>query len=553
MLLSEEQREIVDNAEGHFLVRACPGSGKTYTIAAKSAKDIRQWERKRQGLAVISFTNVAQEKVLDDIENITEVAVGYPHFVGTIDSFINQFIFFPYIYLLGFDPEDVQMIGEPFQSSEGWYLKKRCALALRYDEAGDLFLPTGYAYELGAVKELGIAQKAADINNSKFTQSDAVFYSLQILELYPEVVDIVSARFPWLYVDEAQDTTPTHWKILELLSTSKENERFGVIGDPDQSIYAWNGAKPELFLSHQKALEDAGKQVFYLMESHRSSQVICDFYAPYSNLPGTPKAVNKDVSSIAIKPQIQGYKNNRDVLNVAREFSKKLPEGDTYKIVCQSHSFIADILASEQELPANDKIPIAGDDVNVFNLMHAKYDFDRGNYNSALLRAENVLFNILQTFDRETILSKNNLTIREWYTLIEEELEILPECHLSVADWCTQVKVLLNKNSHFQTLKFEPKRKNRGVDYASFVVMSYFTDADAVEAPQLIHTVHSVKGGTFDHILVVLGANQSRRLIKGIEGKTITDTEDKRKLYVAITRARKTLTILIPENQLTKI
>lgn len=550
MSLSSEQLKVVEDAEGHFLVRACPGSGKTYTIAAKAARDIQQWARKRQGLAVLSFTNIAQEKVVEDIEQIAGVRIEYPHFVGTIDSFVNQYIFFPYIYLLGFNPEEVEMIGEPFQSSEGWYLKRKCALALRYDDLGELFLPSGMVYELTSIKAMGIAQKLSDINNSKFTQSDAVFYALQILELYPEVIDVVSARFPWLYVDEAQDTTPTHWKILQLLAGSVENERFGVIGDPDQSIYAWNGAKPELFINYQIYLMETSGRVFNLLESHRSSQVICDFYAPYSSLPTVPRAVDPCVANLDVQPIITSYVDTKEILNKVKDYVNIAEEGESHVIVCQSHSFIAEILGCEQEASAiKGKIPIAKDDKNVFNLMHAKYDFDRGNYGSALLRAENVAFNLLKSFDREKLLQAKGLSEREWYTLIEEGLERLPYCNISVSEWCSSSTTSLAKDPIFSALKFEPKRKTQGIEYASYEVKGFFTDADAQEAEQLIRTVHAVKGTTYDHILVILGKDQAKRLLKGLRGEVITDTEDRRKLYVAITRARRSITICMPKEE----
>ena len=61
--LSDNQREIVFNKSGKFVVRACPGSGKTYCVSARLARLIHNWEKKHERIAVLSFTNVAWQEI----------------------------------------------------------------------------------------------------------------------------------------------------------------------------------------------------------------------------------------------------------------------------------------------------------------------------------------------------------------------------------------------------------------------------------------------------------------------------------------------------------
>lgn len=93
--LSDSQREIVFNKSGKFVVRACPGSGKTFCVGARLARLIHSWEKRHEGITVLSFTNVAWqeiEKKCSEKFRLTKIA--YPHFLGTIDSFINKYIGF---------------------------------------------------------------------------------------------------------------------------------------------------------------------------------------------------------------------------------------------------------------------------------------------------------------------------------------------------------------------------------------------------------------------------------------------------------------------------
>ncbi|HYX05967.1 MAG TPA: UvrD-helicase domain-containing protein, partial [Bacteroidales bacterium] len=85
--LSDKQKEIVFEKEGKFVVRACPGSGKTYSVAARFARLLKDWKFSHQGIAVISFTNVAWQEIESYLHNIFNIhtPIQHPHFLGTID------------------------------------------------------------------------------------------------------------------------------------------------------------------------------------------------------------------------------------------------------------------------------------------------------------------------------------------------------------------------------------------------------------------------------------------------------------------------------------
>ena len=100
--LSAQQQAVVDCNEPRIVVKACPGSGKTFSVAARMAKLLQENNLSRhQGIAAISFTNTACEVIQKELKETFGCRnIGYPSFIGTIDSFINTYIFLPYAHLV---------------------------------------------------------------------------------------------------------------------------------------------------------------------------------------------------------------------------------------------------------------------------------------------------------------------------------------------------------------------------------------------------------------------------------------------------------------------
>ena len=99
--LTYRQKRIVVCNEPRIIVKACPGSGKTFSVTARLARILKKNKLNRhQGIAVLSFTNTACNEIkmgLQEDWGINEVS--NPHFIGTIDKFINDYIFLPFGHL----------------------------------------------------------------------------------------------------------------------------------------------------------------------------------------------------------------------------------------------------------------------------------------------------------------------------------------------------------------------------------------------------------------------------------------------------------------------
>ncbi len=112
-----EQVEFLESS-GKVVLHACPGSGKTTIVARKLANYLQCWNRPHQGIAVLSFTNVASDEIRHQAtEMLPEgYCVDDPHFIGTLDSFIDNFIFLRFGY--GENPEWCEMAEQPQEDGD---------------------------------------------------------------------------------------------------------------------------------------------------------------------------------------------------------------------------------------------------------------------------------------------------------------------------------------------------------------------------------------------------------------------------------------------------
>src|ERR1035437_239014 len=88
----DDPRKTVIQSKTNLDVAACPGSGKTTVLIAKLAILAKKWKHNTRGICVLSHTNVARREIEKHLGNSSEGQrlLSYPHFVGTIHSFVNE-------------------------------------------------------------------------------------------------------------------------------------------------------------------------------------------------------------------------------------------------------------------------------------------------------------------------------------------------------------------------------------------------------------------------------------------------------------------------------
>ena len=122
-------------------MRACPGSGKTYCVSSRLARLILDWKNDYTGIAAVSFTNVAWQEIQKKIFNEFKLGdtISFPHFLGTIDSFINKYIFLPHGHLILKCKKRPTLVGEPHGIWTGKYFSDSLFDNISYKIDGTLY------------------------------------------------------------------------------------------------------------------------------------------------------------------------------------------------------------------------------------------------------------------------------------------------------------------------------------------------------------------------------------------------------------------------------
>lgn len=560
-------KEQIAERTGLFVVKACPGSGKTLSVAKRLAKALSDWEYLHKGIATISFTNVAWQEIEKDLDDKfkIKILISYPHFLGTIDSFINQYIFLLFGHLVMGIEQRPELVGPPYNNWEpigsGWFwgIKEcnwnRCKLNdFSYDVNNNLtnFSPKSHFENCESNHRFCMEKKKLFSKKGYATQLDANYFAMKILEKYPQIAKALSYRFPVLMIDEAQDTSEIQMKIIDLLIDNGLQEVM-LIGDPDQSIYEWRTAKPKLF---EEKYEKWNGNSLLLNENYRSSQKICNFLSKISSFNKIP-ASNDKYKYFDFTPQIWEY-NNQNYDEIIGSYLKLCKKRDiilnskNIAILARSKNLLQEISgmkkSSKQLDPWNDN--------NTENIAKSKYLFDRGNYKDAFHLLEKTVCAVRRDKrfcnkeELDSIVGEYGFI--QWRKEVYNLIKLLPDTGLRLGEWVEQSnkKIRTKENIIFDS-NFQLKiKRNRAPNMYSEL---YFNEIFGKKESRInkdnytMGTVHSVKGETFEAVLLFVKKKGGNNYYKKILISKIEKNEELRILYVAITRPRKILIITVPE------
>ena len=286
--LNPEQLEAASHFEGPLLVLAGAGSGKTRVLTARVSHLISEHGVPPDRILAVTFTNKAAGEMRD---RITRLLGGEPSgmWVGTFHS-VGARLLRRHADRLGwersfsiFDSDQSLRLVKNVQDSIGLDPKRWSPKAIRAEISnaknqlvdGDTFAKdTGGSFDL-FLRNVGSVfteyQRALKDQNA-FDFDDLLMKPVQLFEDYSDLLDRYRERFSFILVDEYQDTNRAQFRFVELLAQGHEN--LMVVGDPDQSIYAWRGADIRNILDFEVAFP--GALVVALEVNYRSSEPILD-------------------------------------------------------------------------------------------------------------------------------------------------------------------------------------------------------------------------------------------------------------------------------------
>ena len=248
---AERQEALLENRSRDF--NAVPGSGKTSLLAAKLLLLANKWPYANKGACILSHTNVAREEIARRLAQTDDGSrlLTYPHFIGTIHGFVNQFLAMPALRSRGLQVDVIddnvfakramaKLNGNRFFTLRGWLSRQHNGDALVsklyfkgpdlavVSEGGDLPSDKSDSGSQLAIIKSELAKAGVFRHRDMFAFADVA------LGCCPDLLDVVHRRFPMVFVDEMQDTSWEQEHILNRLFDGKSVvQRFG---DVDQKI-----------------------------------------------------------------------------------------------------------------------------------------------------------------------------------------------------------------------------------------------------------------------------------------------------------------------------
>ena len=297
--LNKEQQQAVQHTEGPLLILAGAGSGKTKVLTVRIAHLLAQGVNPYEILA-ITFTNKAAKEMKSRVEGLVG-DVANRIWLSTFHSFCAKFLRFELDNFLGYNSNFTI-----YDTSDSQAVIKAALKALNLD---DKYYPVGamiaaisdaknkllFASDFRKQARDFYQQKVADVyeyyerelrKNNALDFDDLLLVAVKLLQSNEALLDKYSKRFRYVMIDEYQDTNHAQYLLAKLLASHWKN--IAVVGDADQSIYAWRGADIQNIPDFEKDYPNCTS--IKLEQNYRSTKIILDAAnAVIENNEGRPK------------------------------------------------------------------------------------------------------------------------------------------------------------------------------------------------------------------------------------------------------------------------
>ena len=281
--LNPEQRDAVTTTEGPLLVLAGAGSGKTRVLTQRIAYLIGVCGIAPDGILAVTFTNKAAGEMRERVEKLLGAGAAAV-WLATFHSVCMR-ILRRDIGHLGYSRgfaiyDEADSLGVVRQAVARHRLDPKIVDARRLRWRIDQWKNAGDDPAAAARSAVDTeAQQAAEVyatyqrllaDASALDFGDLLLMTVELFDRFPEVLAHYRRRWQYVLVDEYQDTNRVQYRLVQQLAS--EHRNLCVVGDPDQSIYAWRGADLHNILDFEK--DFPGAKVVRLERNYRSTQPI---------------------------------------------------------------------------------------------------------------------------------------------------------------------------------------------------------------------------------------------------------------------------------------
>ncbi len=282
--LNDKQKEAVLHFEGPLLILAGAGSGKTRVLTHRIAYLIEEHQVPPYHILALTFTNKAANEMRERVNNIIEYGAGsiwVSTFHSTCVRILRRFIDhldYDNAFTI-YDSDDQKSLMKDICKQLNIDTKKykeRTFLNAISSAKDELKTPEQYADEVAKEYNKKIFgrvykeyQKRLKQNNA-LDFDDLIMLTVQLIRQNAEILNHYQERFPFILVDEYQDTNTAQFTLLSLLASRYQN--LCVVGDDDQSIYRFRGANIHNILNFEKIFP--ATKVIRLEQNYRSTKNI---------------------------------------------------------------------------------------------------------------------------------------------------------------------------------------------------------------------------------------------------------------------------------------
>lgn len=258
------QKRAIEHGSGPALVLAGPGSGKTLVITYRVRHLIEHWRVSPSNILVITFTRAAAEEMEERFVQLAGGAASAVTF-GTFHSVFFRILRHAYHYDAGnilkeeeknsimhrlvaglqMDMEDVSEFAGGVLEEISCFKNSRSSL--------EKFIPQNCTKAIFERLYIGYEAELRRLNKIDF--DDMLLMTWELLSQRQDICQMWQRKYKYILIDEFQDINQVQYDVIRLLA--RENQNLFIVGDDDQSIYRFRGARPEIMLGFQRDYPDA--------------------------------------------------------------------------------------------------------------------------------------------------------------------------------------------------------------------------------------------------------------------------------------------------------
>jgi DNA helicase-2/ATP-dependent DNA helicase PcrA len=571
---------ILSDINSDIYLNACPGSGKTEVIGVKCAYEMTIWKNTIGGLAILTFTNSAENELRERVVAYYRKQPGYPHFLGTFTSWLHGYIANPFLYLItdygknGVSDTKLQVIDS---DCNGQFLK---AFKTKYSYNG-LHKLSANEYFFNQKKNKyqycgKLANKTVDfdvvLNDEKykiidlkdtkrkfweagfFLYEDVEFLSYKLLNIYPKIADLIAKRFPLIIVDECQDLSYIQLLILEILHN--HGSIVHLIGDLNQAIYEFRDIEPK---DTQKFIRENHLKEMTLNENYRSNQFIVDASGKLINSVNT---IYGKIPQHSCKPLIaflyRQDQENKMIQKYIQIINMEQLQIENCRIIVRNNALRKKICGEHET--SHKSINIIEDYAHFIYLMKKNTVTEFQNSVQFLARAiGNSIFFDKPLENKINLYKPTDIEMSDWINIIlcvqrallsDDQLLNLNQIW---GTWKAVLKDCLSGISYELNTRFNLKKLRNNIK-DNLVIETFGNNQVSINNQGLfIETIHGCKGMNLESVLFVSAykkSSESSSYWKNwFPGNNQTVGESQRLAYVAFSRAEHILAIGIPNPQ----